>query len=76
MAREVFHVAPAAEGKWSVDPEDARHTGEVFDHKDDAVRHAKDQAKAAHPGQIIVHGRDGRIQYENTYRQDPHRRKG
>jgi Uncharacterized protein conserved in bacteria (DUF2188) len=76
MAREVFHVTPAAEGKWCVDPEGARHTGEIFENKHDAVRHAKDQAKTAQLGQVIVHGRDARIQYENTYGEDPRERKG
>ena len=61
MAREVFHVTPQGEN-WRVEPEGAPHTGQVFGTKDDAVRHAKDQAKAAQLGQIIVHGRDGRIE--------------
>jgi hypothetical protein len=33
-------------------------------------------AKQAPQGQIIVHGRDGRIQYEHTSGDDPRERRG
>jgi len=75
MAREVFHVTPEAD-KWRVGREGVRDTGQLFENKDDAVRHAKDQAKTAQLGQVIVHWRDGRIEYENTYGEDPRQRKG
>jgi len=75
MAREVFHVLPAGDDKWRVAPEGSL-MGPIFENKDEAVRHAKDQAKAAQLGQVIVHGRDGRIQYETTYGKDPREQKG
>lgn len=43
---------------------------------DEAVRQATEQAKAADLGQLFVHGRDGKIQYEHTYGDDPRQRKG
>ena len=76
MTREVFHVSPADHGRWRVEAEGGGHTGPLFENKDDAVRHAKEKARPAQLGQVIVHGRDGQIQYENTYGQDPHQRKG
>ena len=74
MARQVFHVSPEDGDKWRVEPEGGE-TGQVFEDKDEAFRHAKQMAQGAE-GQVIVHGRDGRIQYENTYGEDPRQRKG
>jgi len=76
MAREVFHVSPAGDRKWRVEPEGGGQTGPLFENKVDAVCHAKEKAQAAQLGQVIVHGHDGRIQFEHTYEQDPHQRKG
>ena len=76
MAREVFRVSPAGEGKWRVEPEGAGQTGQIFADKEQAVQHATERAKTAQLGQVIVHRRDGRIQYENTYGEDPRGRKG
>ncbi|HEY9507339.1 MAG TPA: DUF2188 domain-containing protein [Gemmatimonadales bacterium] len=74
--RQVFHVVPQDQGKWRVEPEGRREVGRVFEDKEEAVRQATENAKAADTGQIIVHGRDGRIQYEHTYGEDPRERKG
>ena len=74
--RQVFHVLPQDEGKWRVEPEWHREAGEVFEDKEQAVQEASDCAEAADAGQIIVHGRDGRVEYEHTYGDDPRERKG
>jgi hypothetical protein len=39
--------------------------------KKDAIARAKCLAKAASRGQVKVHGRNGRIQVEYTYKEDP-----
>jgi len=70
MARAVFHVTPDDDGKWKVEREGG-HEGSTYENKDDAVRHAKESAQLGPLGQVIVHGRDGRIEYENTYGEDP-----
>lgn len=44
------------------------------DTKKEAVKKTTQVAKAA-DGQIIVHGKDGKIQYEHTYGHDPESRK-
>jgi Uncharacterized protein conserved in bacteria (DUF2188) len=74
MPHEVFHVLPAGGDNWRVAPEGS-DTGPIFQRKEEAVRHAKQKAQAAQLGQVIVHGRDGRIQYENTYGEGPRQRK-
>lgn len=76
MTCEVFHVSPADHGRWRVEAEGGGQTGPLFENKVDAVCHAKEKARAAQLGQVIVHGHDGRIQFESTYGQDPHQRKG
>lgn len=52
----------------------------VFPDKELAVGHGRFQAREhltfGGRAQLVVHGKDGRIQQEFTYGQDPHWRKG
>jgi len=47
-----------------------------FDNKDDAIDSARGHAKGDGGGQIVIRGRDGKIQREHTYGNDPERREG
>jgi hypothetical protein len=76
MHRAVFHVTPDNGGKWKVEQEGHARLGVVYEDKEEAVRQAKELAQRGSRGQVIVHGRDGRIQYENTYGNDPRSVKG
>jgi hypothetical protein len=71
--RVVFHVTPYVNG-WTLNQEgldeDKGQLG-AWDHKHLAVDRAKELAKAAPLGQVIVHGEDGSIQDEFTYGDDP-----
>lgn len=71
--RAVFHVVPYDNG-WTLSRsgghEDKGELG-AWDHKDLALARAKELAKAAPLGQVVVHGRDGKIQEEFTYGKDP-----
>jgi hypothetical protein len=69
MARITYHVTPFGNG-WKVAAEGENYEV-VRDNKDDAVAEAKERAKAAELGQVIVHGQDGKIQQEFTYGEDP-----
>ena len=73
--RTVYHVVPDA-NSWKVELEGSNSTEILVDNKDNAVAQARDLAKAAPLGQVIVHGRDGRIQDEYTYGDDPRSSKG
>jgi len=44
-----------------------------FENKADAIQRAKDLAKQAELGQVLIHGEDNRIQKEHTYGKDPKR---
>jgi hypothetical protein len=71
--RATFHVVPYVNG-WTLSrsggDEDKGELG-AWDHKDLALAKAKELAKEAGLGQVIVHGEDGKIQDEFTYGEDP-----
>jgi hypothetical protein len=63
MARKTFHVY-RADGTWAVKREGA--SAETFGTQREAVKAARESAKNA-SGQIVIHGRDGRIREHETY---------
>lgn len=75
MARRTYHVAPSGRD-WKVKAEGADRAYGVYENKADAVDHARELARAAGKGQIVIHGRHGRIQTEHTYGSDPYPPKG
>lgn len=68
--RATFHVIPDA-NSWKVKNEADPSYDALVDDKDRAVEMAKDMAKSAPLGQVIVHTRDGQIAEEFTYGEDP-----
>ena len=69
--RTVYHVVPNASGeRWVVSQENASFRRE-FDTKDEAVEEARRLAQSAALGQIKVHKKDGNMEYESTYGEDP-----
>ena len=73
--RQVYHVVPAEEG-WEVKKEGNKRPSAKTRLKKEAIDRAKELAKKAKLGQVIIHKRDGTIQTEYTYGQDPRRTKG
>lgn len=76
--RAVFHVVPYVNG-WTlrrVDGDEDRGELGAWDHKEYAIEKAKELAKAAGLGQVVIHGEDGQIQDEFTYGDDPRDVKG
>ena len=71
--RKVYHVVPNASAeKWLVSQENASLRRE-FDTKEEAVQFAKERAQQAELGQVKVHKKDGNMEYESTYGEDPSR---
>ena len=69
--RTVYHVVPNSSAeKWLVSQENASLRRE-FDTKEEAIEEAKRLAQAADLGQIKVHKKDGNMEYESTYGEDP-----
>jgi len=71
--RVVYHVVPNSSGeRWVVSQERAEFRRE-FDTKDEAVQFAKERARKEELGQVKVHKKDGNMEYESTYGDDPPR---
>ncbi|HEU0132748.1 MAG TPA: DUF2188 domain-containing protein [Mycobacteriales bacterium] len=71
--RQSYHVVPYVNG-WEVrlgGSGDEHGALGAWDHKDLALARAKELAKEAELGQVVVHGEDGQIQEEFTYGADP-----
>ncbi|MES1211023.1 MAG: DUF2188 domain-containing protein [Acidobacteriota bacterium] len=69
--RTVYHVVPNSSAeKWLVTQENASFRRE-FDTKEEAVEEARRLAQAAELGQVKVHKKDGNMEYESTYGEDP-----
>ncbi|HEX5714858.1 MAG TPA: DUF2188 domain-containing protein [Thermoanaerobaculia bacterium] len=69
--RTVYHVVPNSSAeKWLVSQENATFRKE-FDTKEEAIEEARRLAQAAELGQIKVHKKDGNMEYESTYGEDP-----
>jgi hypothetical protein len=69
--REVYHVLPNASGdRWVVSQENTEFK-RLFDTKGEAEKFAKERAQVAELGQVKIHGKDGNMEYEATYGEDP-----
>jgi len=76
MSRKVYHVVRREES-WHVRRTRARRASGCHASKADAIVHAKALAKRPRfPGQGVVHRRDGKVQIEWTYGNDPRRTRG
>ena len=73
--RVTYHVTPYVNG-WQVKGEGDDDREVLVDNKDNAIEHAKELAKAHELSQVIVHKRDGKIEEEFTYGEDPTASKG
>lgn len=75
-SRKVVHVVPSSKGGWDVKQERKAEPVSHHNLKDRAIDKARSEAKADGPGQVRVHGKDGKIQTEWTYGNDPRDIKG
>lgn len=72
--RRTYDVSPDGDGGWDVKRRgNDRATGN-FENKSDAIDSARSHAKGGGEGQVVIRGRDGKIQREHTYGNDPERR--
>ncbi len=77
VARKSYHVTfNGKTGKWEIKLKGAKSPSARAEIKTAAVARAKELAKKAKLGQVIVHKTDGKIQTEYTYGADPKRSKG
>jgi len=72
MKRKIYHVV-WRNGGWHVRRPRARRSTGVFSDKGRACFYAVLKAGTARFSQIVVHGKNGKIQREYTYGGDPRR---
>lgn len=70
MAKKDIHVVPHENG-WARRKEGAGRAGSVHDTKAEALEHAREQGKRERV-EVVIHGRDGKIQDSDSYGRDPH----
>ena len=68
--RKVYHVTRKGK-KWVVKRAGAKRISGSFRKKSRAIEAAKRLAKRWTLSQVVVHGRDGKVQTEYTYGKDP-----
>ena len=74
MPRSRWTVSPAGADGWKVSGPGGSSSSYVT--KQEAVRAGRQGARAQPPSQLVIKGRNGRIQEERTYGDDPRRSKG
>lgn len=69
MATKSQHVVPREDG-WAVKAAGSTRVTKVFDTQRDAINAARRIAQNQR-GELVVHGRDGRIREKRSYGSDP-----
>ena len=70
--RVTYHVTPNSDEGWDVKKEKADRASSNHDTKAEAIERAKELAKKQTLGQVVIHKKDGTIQIEYTYGEDPY----
>ncbi|HEU4561705.1 MAG TPA: DUF2188 domain-containing protein [Longimicrobium sp.] len=71
MARNIYDVSPDGD-KWKVKKRGAATAAGTFDKKQDAVDYGVALARANQPSQLVIRRKDGTIEEERTYGDDPY----
>lgn len=70
MPKTTQHVVPSPKGGWNVKKGGAEKATKNFGTKNKAVDYAKGVAKNQ-DAELVIHGKDGKIQNPNSYGHDP-----
>jgi Uncharacterized protein conserved in bacteria (DUF2188) len=68
-SKKDIHVVKHNDG-WATRTENAQRVGRVYDTKQEALSGGRDQAKRKQV-ELVIHGRDGKIQNSNSFGNDP-----
>ena len=69
--RTVYHVLPNGDKGWKAENVGSKKVVLEEDTKEEIVKKIKARARKEEPSQVIVHKKDGNIEYESTYGDDP-----
>jgi hypothetical protein len=76
MAKGDVHVTwRQDEAKWAVEKEGASRAGSIHERKDTAEKAGREAAINEH-SELLIHGKDGKIQERKTYKSDPYPPRG
>ena len=70
--RRSYHVTKNSSGGWNVKGAGSKRASSTHNTQKAAQKAATKLAKGQTKGQIVIHGRDGRIRTEHTYGSDPY----
>lgn len=70
MPRSTHHVVPSSQGGWDVKKGGAERASKHFDVKTQAVSYAR-QVSTNQQTELLIHGKDGRIQQSDSHGPDP-----
>jgi len=73
--RETRHVVPNDEGGWSSKKGGSQRASKNFDTKKDAEKYSRELSKKE-GSELIIHGKDGKIQRSDSHGNDPNPPKG
>jgi len=76
MRRKKFHITSTMSGGWKIKEEGGSRAIKLFDTKEKAIRIGRKITKLQQPSQLIIHKKNGIIQTEYTYKNDPSSSKG
>jgi len=67
--RKEIHVVPKGD-KWAAKKPGAKRASRVGKRKEDVLRETREQAKKEN-AELVIHGKDGKIQDSDSYGNDP-----
>ena len=70
MPRKEHHVVPNPDGGWDIKKNNAEHSSGHLDKKQDAVNRAREISRNQ-KSELIIHGKDGKIQRSDSHGSDP-----
>lgn len=74
--RKSYHVTKSPGGDWKVKGAGSGRASSTHSTQEAAQKAATRLAKSQAKGQVVVHGRDGKIRTEHTYGSDPNPPRG
>ncbi len=69
--RKEHHIVPISEGIWGVKKSDGEKSIKNFDKKADAESFGR-KVSQNQGSELVIHGKDGRIQRSDSHGPDPH----
>lgn len=70
-----YRVIASINGGWSVKRDGAERSAKTFDTQREAIKYGENLSRS-HSSELVIHGRNGRVQRKDSYGKDPNPPKG